>query len=166
MNVYDLQFDIKAILSRVDEETGEISHELFDAINRLNVAIPERINAFYRVIRTAAACETAIRNETSYLQGRARRWATIKENMKEHLQTLLGILGVRNYETDLCRPTICKGPPVVKVKEGFNIRDLEGTAWDHLLDHEVTLSSDRVKKAKDLPPQIQVVEGKEYLRIL
>ncbi len=170
MNLYHLQAEIQNILARVGEEGEVPSDELLQEIDRLNKEAPDRVDTLYKVIRTATACSTTIRNEMSYLSNKARRWESIKDSAKEHLFKLLEVLGVRNFQTDLCRPTICKGPPVVAVREGFNLSSLEGSEFEYLINKEITLSAERVKAAakagKELPDGVEVRVGVDYLRVL
>lgn len=170
MNVYRLNAEISTILSCIDGD-GEIpSQEIVDAIDRLNASIPERIDTLYKVLRTAVASATALRNEVQYTLGKARRWESIQEFIKESIINVLKALNVQSFETELCRPVICKGPPVVEVAEGFDPAYLLGTVYHDLVKQEITLRGDVIKAAAKvgeiLPNGIQVIEGKPYLRIL
>lgn len=169
MNVYRLHAEITHILAKVEDDGEVPSDELLQAIDRLNASIPERVNTLYKVLRSAVASSTALRNEAQYAVGKARRWENLQDFVKECLKSLLRTLKVDSFETEICRITTCKGRPRVEVEEGFNLATLSQSKWAHLIETTHTLKAvdvhADVKMGRPLPEQIRIVEGEPYLRI-
>lgn len=169
VNVYKLAAEIRSILSEAEEASGELTPELLARIDSLSSNTDDQINTIFRMVRHATICETALRGEVQYITTRARWWATTRDKLREHLMNLLKVLGVDSYETSICRPTICKGPPVVKVDEGFNTAALEGTKFAFLIEKEYRLLGDKIRQAAragdELPEGVRVESGAPYLRL-
>ena len=168
MNAYRFNLRIQNLINQVNDDGEVPTAEILEAIDSCNTEIPDRVNDLYRLIRTSKTCSDSLTNEAEYLLSRAKRWATVQENAKAHLLKLLNILHLDNYRTDLCRVTVCHGVPMVETTENFNAENL-GSEWEFLLRRSVELDKkiikERVKKGEPIPSGVQVVSGKDYIRI-
>lgn len=169
MNTYTLSSEIRAILHSIEEGDAELTDETILQLDHLSKSIHENFGNIYRMIRHAAMCESSLRQEASNLTTKARRWAGVQDKLRHHAKDLLTLLKIDSYETEIGRVRLCKGPPVVQVREGFNINSLAGTKYAHLLETTTVLVGSRVKELVDrggeLPPEISIVPGPSYIRL-
>ena len=173
-NIYRLRSEIEHILAEIDNEVdlggeGELSPEQMHRILDLEKESDAKVDLVFKLIRHATINAMNCRAESARLSKRAAFWEGMKDRFRFALMMLLKAWKATHWQTSLCNPTICTGPPKVEVREGFDLNSLASTEYRDLIEQKTALSASKVRQlvraGKPLPDGIKMVEGDPYLRL-
>ena len=145
MTLYEIQHDIEeTLLSGVDPETGEISPEISQRLDELQMAKEEKIENTALFIKNLDAEAAAIEAEEKALKSRRERSEKLAERLRGYLGELLGGQKVSSPRFSISW----------RKSEGVKVTDeeqlIQWAAFDHddLLTYKPpTLNKTAIKKA-------------------
>lgn len=100
MTLYEINEQIRLVLEYgVDHETGEMDEASWQALDELQMARDEKLEAIGLFIKNLSAEAEAIKAEADALKLRATRKANRAERLREYLRDALVYEGLQKFET-------------------------------------------------------------------
>lgn len=99
----------------VDEETGEVDAELGDVIDRLNLALNAKVQAYAHVCERLEAEGEALGELAAAYRTRADKRSNVVKRLKARLQAEFERLGVDKVKTPTVTAYLQQSPPAVEL---------------------------------------------------
>lgn len=165
MRLYDMPVAFNQIEELIMEAGGELTPELETMLDQFQGELANKVDAICALIRQFSLDSTGAKCEVDRLRSLSSVRSRAAERLESYLQTNLGLLGYKRYETPRFCVSVCRngGRPAIRWTGGDNIPEQY-----RKVETKTTFDSERAyqdwKEGKELPPGVEIHQG-EHLRI-